>query len=122
MLNENQEKWLLFGLGLLWSFSNVPKAYAPTITHYDPKDRKCPDGTRKEYIGCCEALTPQCNACRENARRLGGFECVPTEIGVCPPDKPVRCGMLMYDANIGGGPVGHSSRCYDIPDESHCPV
>ena len=30
-LTEQQEKWLVFGLGMLFSFRSIPKAYAPTV-------------------------------------------------------------------------------------------
>lgn len=30
-LTEQQQQWLVFGLGMLFSFRSIPKAYAPTV-------------------------------------------------------------------------------------------
>ena len=93
-LNENQQKWLLFGIGITFSFLNVQKAYAPNLPSpphlpLDP-NRKCPPGTYKDGIACCMAMTPQCNACKEESKRLGGFKCIednrPKSQADCPPE------------------------------------
>ena len=87
-ISKDKNWFLFFGVGILWAIVSSRKVYAPNINNktsaplptLDP-NRECPEGKYKEYIACCEAMTPNCERCKENSRRLGGFMCLDEKTG-----------------------------------------
>ena len=120
-LTEQQQKWLVFGLGMLFSFRSIPKAYAPTIVNptgenLDP-NRKCPEGQYKEGIGCTMGMDAGSLACAEESKRLGGFRCVDDNRPKSQSDCPQGQYFHYYPKSADPRQLGDEMACMPFPQQ-----